>query len=315
MNEIFSNYTMEEWNLLAAAVDTIRISRNDHQQRVSEFADEYLRYSNSYHAKKYSQSIKLSFDHLISFLAKDYLLGEITINLVTEFLDNTKLSAPKGYRVYYRNLKAAFNKAVEWEYIKANPFAKVKLPKNQKSSPAFVTRNELNHIVKFITNKVIYIIVLFSFLTGCRLSETVNLQFSDINFQRKLITVGNDFFETKTREQRIIPICDELFKILKEYQENINHQTGFVFTKINGFPYSPEYVSKQFKKAVRLAGFDDSIHFHSIRHSFASNLVQNDVPIYTVQKLLGHSSVTTTEIYSHLNTSELEKAINKFNQI
>ena len=87
---------------------------------------------------------------------------------------------------------------------------------------------------------------------------------------------------------------------------------AFVFCKENGFKYSKDYVSKKFKEACRKANIDKAIHFHSLRHSFASYLVQQGVSLPTIKDLLGHTSITTTEIYSHLDDSSLQEAIKKF---
>jgi site-specific recombinase XerD len=84
-----------------------------------------------------------------------------------------------------------------------------------------------------------------------------------------------------------------------------------VFCKKDGSKYCGNYVSRKFKGACIAAGIEKEIHFHSLRHSFASNLVQNGVPLYTIKELLGHSSISTTEIYSHLNMDSLREAVKK----
>ncbi len=81
----------------------------------------------------------------------------------------------------------------------------------------------------------------------------------------------------------------------------------------NGMKFNPTYASRSFKKCVRAFELDDKIHFHTLRHSFASNLAQRGVNLYVIQKLLGHSKITTTQIYSHLRTEDLVKAINELN--
>jgi site-specific recombinase XerD len=84
----------------------------------------------------------------------------------------------------------------------------------------------------------------------------------------------------------------------------------YVFT-LNGKKILDGWVSHAFKKAVRKAGVDSRLHFHSLRHTFATWLVQNGVGIYEVQKLLGHSSVAVTQVYAHLAPSELHGAVEK----
>ncbi|MBZ0200059.1 MAG: site-specific integrase, partial [Ignavibacteriaceae bacterium] len=86
--------------------------------------------------------------------------------------------------------------------------------------------------------------------------------------------------------------------------------TGFVFQKMKDFKLNENYVSKQFKKSVRAAELDDRIHFHTLRHSFASQLVQKGVSLYVIKELLGHEDLSTTQIYSHLQQSNLSAAVN-----
>ena len=74
-----------------------------------------------------------------------------------------------------------------------------------------------------------------------------------------------------------------------------------------------DHFSRKFKKACRAASVDERIHFHTLRHSFASRLAQEGVSLYVIKELLGHSSITTTEIYSHLNVESLRGAIEKLN--
>ena len=88
--------------------------------------------------------------------------------------------------------------------------------------------------------------------------------------------------------------------------------SGYVFSKSGGIKFNNDYVTKNFKKAVRKAELNDKIHFHTLRHSFASRLVQRGASIYVVKELLGHSDVSTTQIYSHLEHKNLKDVMNLF---
>jgi integrase/recombinase XerD len=83
----------------------------------------------------------------------------------------------------------------------------------------------------------------------------------------------------------------------------------YVFYRINGIKLNEDFVSRNFKKVVRQVGLSDDIHFHTLRHSFASNLVQKGISIYSVKELPGHKNIVTTMIYAHLNRESLFKAI------
>ena len=106
----------------------------------------------------------------------------------------------------------------------------------------------------------------------------------------------------------MVPINKKIMVILKKKIKEPT-KSEFVFSKTEGLKFNNDYVSKYFKKAVRKAKMDEKIHFHTLRHSFASRLVQKGASIYIVKELLGHSDVTTTQIYSHLEQRNLREVI------
>ncbi len=124
--------------------------------------------------------------------------------------------------------------------------------------------------------------------------------------KKQIAIVNTDTFRTKTGKSRIAPMNETVYSILS----NRSQSNEYVFTKENGYRFNNNHISHYFKKIVRRVGLNDKYHVHTLRHSFASWLVQKDIPIFTVQNLLGHSSVNTTLIYSHLSTSALHSAVN-----
>ncbi|MCP5061780.1 MAG: tyrosine-type recombinase/integrase [Ignavibacteriae bacterium] len=266
---------------------------------LNSFKDEYIRYIGRTHSVKYLSSIELSFRQLLKSI-RDIPLLEIKVIHVQEFLSETYQRTEKGAELYLRTLKASFNRAIDWGYIKENPFKKVKLPKSQKSFPVFISETELNQIVTNTKSKDLRSLFILAFFTGMRLGELVNLKWSEIKLQSRMITIKNDkSFSTKSKKDRTIPMNKKIIVILKKkMKEGIKSE--FVFSKTEGIKFNNDYVSKSFKKAVRKAKMDEKIHFHTLRHSFASRLVQKGASIYIVKELLGHSDVTTTQIYSHL---------------
>ncbi len=85
--------------------------------------------------------------------------------------------------------------------------------------------------------------------------------------------------------------------------------TSYIFSDDEGKKYNENFISKQFKKALRKADLDDNLHMHNLRHSFCSNLVQKGVSLYVVKELAGHQQLSTTEIYSHLTHTNLSNAV------
>lgn len=152
-----------------------------------------------------------------------------------------------------------------------------------------------------------------AFNTGMRLGEIVNLTWNQIDLEGSKITVQNtDEFSTKSKKDRIIPINKTLHSILTNRIPkviNIN-SNQYVFTRVRTLRLNEDFVSKKFKAAVREAELKDKIHFHTLRHSFASRLVQKGVSLYVVKELLGHEDIKTTQIYSHLEKENLFSAVN-----
>jgi site-specific recombinase XerD len=280
------------------------------------FADEYSNLIKENRSAAYYKSVTNAFKHLTDFFGAQRPINSIGLKEIESFISHLHKKVSKGYRVYVRTLKAAFNKAIDWEYVKENYFMKIKLPKKHQTNPAFITSIQLAVISTQIENKTIKDIVTFAFYTGMRLNEIVNLTWRNVNLSTRIITVGDAEFTTKGRNQRYIPICEEVALILtfslREKEKIIPIGNSYVFCKANGDAFTGDYISKTFKKACREAGIDKDIHFHSLRHSFASNLVQKGVNLYTIKELLGHSSISTTEIYAHLNMDALKEAIRTF---
>ena len=279
------------------------------------FADEYSNLIKQNRSKAYYTSVVLSLKHFTDFFGAQRSIQSFGLKDIESFISHLQQKVNKGYRVYVRNLKAAFNKAVDWNYVKENYFHKVKLPKKQHVNPAYINSDQLLAISNKIENEIVKDVVIVGFYTGMRLNELMNLTWRNVDLTAKIITVGDENFTTKGRNQRYIPISDEVLSVLSKRLpkvHQVHNEKSYVFCKPNGFPFTGDFISKRFKKACKAVGTDKAIHFHSLRHSFASNLAQKGVSLYTIKELLGHSSISTTEIYSHLNMDSLKEAIKTF---
>ncbi len=276
---------------------------------LSKFREEYLEYSSQSKTKSYLKSICLSFRQLTLFTG-DVPLNHLSTRILDQFITSTYSRSKAVAGLYYRTLKAAFSKAVVWEYITDNPFKKIKAPKQVESFPIFITKVELRTIVDNTEHEFIKDIIITGFYTGMRLSELTNMNWSWVDFNQNLLTVKNsNNFTTKSRKERIIPIHQRVKDILVR-RYSTNGKSTFTFYRNSGIKLNEDFVSKQFKKAVRSANLNDNIHFHSLRHSFASALVQRGVSLYAVKELLGHENIKTTQIYSHLQRENLSQAVN-----
>jgi site-specific recombinase XerD len=278
---------------------------------LSAYAKRYQDYVETNCSKKYLKTVSLSFRQLSQFTG-DIALSKLTYHQLDQFMSITFKRTQHGAWTYYRALKSAFNKALNWGYLTDNPFTRIKLPKIPKALPAFINNADLNAIVQNTKSKDLQDIFLTGFHTGMRLSEIINLKWSAINLkERTIIVQNNETFTTKSKKERAIPINDTLYRVINNRIPkvlNINLDE-YVFSKYPGVPYLKDYVSKNFKKVIRELGMSEKIRFHSLRHSFASNLVQAEVSLYVVKEILGHEDLSTTQIYSHLQKDNLANAV------
>lgn len=277
---------------------------------LNEFAQEYKKYTKQIRTPHYNRDIDLAFRKFEEAIG-NLPLNEITTSMIDRFLSGVHSTAKYAAHLYHRTLKAAFQKALDWDLITTNPFKKIKLPKLPKKFPIFITKKELDLILAEINNETLKKLVFTSFYTGMRQGELINMQWNWINLKKNEIKVINtSSFQTKSKADRTIPI----HKNLKSELLSINKKDGsdFVFTNNNNVRFNSAFVTHKFKDAVRAAKLNDEIHFHTLRHSFASNLAQKGISIYIIKELLGHADITTTQIYSHLNQDVLINAIKQF---
>ncbi len=316
IQNIVQNYSIEELNKLTELLDNFKKQKKielESSPTLFKFYNDYEHYIKNTLSAKYLKSVRVTFRHLIEFFGEDKLISEIRVKDAEDFIFHLMNRAQRGYAVYLRNLKASFSKAIEWGEISNNPFANIKVRKTQQTKPSFLSKEDFQKVIDSTPNKTMKQIFIFAFYTGCRLGEISELKWQHVDMASKTITIGDQLMTTKTFKQRIIPMSAEIYSILyKMYDQNINPQRS-VFCKNVEFHYSREYISRTFKKVCRKVGLKEEIHFHSLRHSFASHLVMNGVPLVTIKELLGHSSILTTQIYSHVNYGALCDAINTLN--
>jgi len=278
---------------------------------IEDFKEEYLSYIKSIRALSYHRSIKYTMDCLIDFTG-NLKLNQLDYRLTEKFILNEYESSKSCAALYYRTLKSAFEKAVSWGYIRENPFKKFKSPKVTTTFPVFIDFHILNIIVNKEESPLMKDIYLTAFLTGMRLGELLNLKWNSVDMKIQTLKIEcTRSFTTKSKKERIIPINKTLFELLKKRMPkiiSINHEE-YVFSKQKGIKLNEDYVSKSFKQAVRDAGMNDGIHFHTLRHSFASSLIQKGVSLYVIKELLGHSDISVTQIYSHLKHENLSDAV------
>lgn len=287
---------------------------NPHLVKISllKFADEYYEFIEASKSKDYLRSIKLSIKMLHNFLG-DVAINSIRPKNLEMFILNVAQKSPYAARLYFKTLKAAFTKAVAWNYLTYNPFKNIRPPKLEKKQPVYITQDDFDEILAHEKSKLRRRIYFVLFNTGLRIGELLNLRWKDIDLVNRLIYLRNDsIHHTKNRKDRAVPMSNPVFELL--YKMYCEDKTGsadnYVFHRVIFIRLTENHCSKFFKKAVREAGINDRVHLHSLRHSFASMLVQKNVSLYVIKELLGHADISTTQIYAHLKQENLQQAVN-----
>jgi integrase len=192
---------------------------------------------------------------------------------------------------------------------------KIKLLKVEPQKFDVLSENECQTLLNGCTG-LIKDMILLTLRSGLRLGELLALQWTDIDFSNKLMTIRQSFSKgklgsTKSNKIRYIPLLDEVCQMLASRPK----QGKFVFSKDTGEPLNPMFCSRHLRHACKTAGLRKIRGFHSMRHTMASQLAINGVPIIVIKELLGHSDIRTTMRYAHLNPCVIREAMLSLSQM
>ena len=262
---------------------------------------------------------------LTSFISENYStslsIENINVSIIESFIKHLFKSESSTYSQarIVSGLKSFFNYLLLEEKIDINPMELIDAPKLVRKLPETLSIQEIEIIIDAIDldskegmrNKAI-LETLYS--CGLRVSELVNLKvqnlFLDIGFIKVL---------GKGMKERLVPIgtkaaeCISLY--MNEYRKSINISEGFegyLFINRRGKNLTRNMIFIIVKDLVKKAGLNKNISPHTFRHSFATHLIEGGADLRAVQEMLGHESITTTEIYTHLNKNYLKEVVNKF---
>jgi integrase/recombinase XerC len=208
-----------------------------------------------------------------------------------------------------RTLRAAFYTALRWKLASENPFKNISLVPMPEQQPTYLSKDEFRKLLSVVSERWLRELFIIAVSTGLRRGELLNLTWNDIDFPRRLLYIhSRDDFRTKLGRRRSVPMGKAVFELLCERSRYRISEYAF---SANGRTLDEHWITRKFKSYARKAGLNEKLHFHSLRHTFATWLVQEGVSIYEVQKLLGHSNISVTQVYSQLAASELHSAVNK----
>lgn len=199
-----------------------------------------------------------------------------------------------------------FLAAIKYAYsniLKKDIAMGVKRPKKEKRIPTVLTKEEVKKLLDILLIKKSKLIVSLLYACGFRVSELANLKVNDLDFDEKTGKVQ----QGKGKKDRIFNIPSFLFDDLKkqaEEQRALNQE--YLFSGPKG-KLSASNLEKIVRKAAKRAGIQKDVHCHTLRHSFATHLLEAGVDLRKIQELLGHASISTTELYTHISSESLKK--------
>ena len=216
------------------------------------------------------------------------------------------------------SIKSFFNYLIFEGYIKKSPISDIESPKLEKNLPEVLTELEIEKLIKSFDIKENFgqrnrTIIEVLYGTGMRVSELVNLKLSNIFFKENIIKIVG-----KGNKERFVPLGDiasnEIRKYLKIRDKSIidTKFSDIVFLNRYGRGLTRSMIFKIISDSYKRIGLNKKISPHTLRHSFATHLLKNGADLRTIQLILGHESITTTEIYTHLDTNQLDEVLKNF---
>jgi len=266
----------------------------------------------------YTRDIKKFADYAINLELSESKIERNDISNFLVLLKKSNISARSQARII-SGIKAFYKYLILEDYIKYNPTDLVESPKIGFKLPDTLSLIEIDKLISAIDlsqqhgerNRSI-LETLYS--CGLRVSELINLQLSNINFNENYIKVTG-----KGNKQRLSPISGKALKYLSIYINEVRihldikkGNSDFVFLNNRGAKLSRVMIFLIIKKLAEKIGLNKKISPHTFRHSFATHLIEGGADLRAVQEMLGHSSITTTEIYTHLDNDYLRSNIIQF---
>jgi len=286
-----------------------------------KYINEYIEYLNK--IKNYSDKTSISYyNDLIEyneFLGNNFIgILDADYDIVTKYMKylyerkinknsiSRKLSSIRGF----------YNYLVKENIVSNNYFKEVSNPKRDLYLPKFLKNEEIDKIFSVCSydNKIEQrdsLIIELLYATGIRVSELVNIKIKDIDFDSRTIKILG-----KGSKERMVIYNNHTKRALDIYLNDGYHEfnklsSGYLILNKNGNKLSERYIRNIVNKLVREAGLDIKISPHTVRHTFATDMLEGGSDLMTVKELLGHESLNTTSIYTHVTNEQIKKVYEK----
>lgn len=265
-------------------------------------------FSSRKHLSKYSlRNQRQDIDSIIVYFRKN-INEELNIDSIRKFISESRVNKSQGsIRRIISNLKIYFEYLIEKKILSKNFFKDISSPKSEKKLPSIATTEEIDKMINLIDistdlGKRDHAIIEFIYSAGLRVSEVNNLNLDDVD-----TTINQAIIFGKGSKYRAVIFSNSTSEVLNKYlsirKDQNSEKQGF-FLSNSGNRLSIRSIQHVVKKYINLAGLNPKYHTHTLRHSFATHLLDGGADLRVVQELLGHTSPKTTEIYTHISVEK-----------
>ena len=303
--------TLLAWHLPDTEENRIRfkLAPHSHSLPSSEGMENIEKFKQWMRSKRYSESTITAYSEALkSFLVfyRKKLLKTIdnqdVIRYNNEYILSNNLSA--SYQNQIVNAIKLFFKIVENRKL---IIEEIHRPKGAKKLPNVLSKEEIFKIIDSTTNIKHKTLLALTYSSGLRISEALSMKSTDIDSVRMLIHIKN----AKGKKDRYTLLSAKVLVLLREYY-SIYKPTEYLFEGQSGGQYSSRSAQVVLQESAKKAGIEKRISLHTLRHSFATHLLESGTDLRHIQELLGHSSPKTTMIYTHVTSNSFKKIINPF---
>jgi len=237
--------------------------------------------------------------HFLKFIRKSpEQIGERDIKLyLAELLDrgqqNSSVALARSALLFY------YNGMLE------KGFTRIKTPKIQKKLPVVLTKDEIRRLLAAMTHEKSRLLVKLLYASGLRISECLSLRVEDLELEQRIAWVRGG----KGGKDRMVILSKALVGEIRGFLEKEGIRAGIIIRGRNGEPMTPRNAHKIIAEAARRAGITKRVSPHKLRHSFATHLREAGTDLRVIQELLGHASIQTTEIYTHVSSEEKRRVV------
>lgn len=284
------------------------------EKYIDEFID-YLRFEKKYSENTIS-SYKRDLNKMNLYLKKDFI--KLTKADIQKYIQN--LSKNKNSNTISRTISSlkSFYKFLEInKYTNTNPLTTIISPKTARKLPKVLSEEEVNKLLDInLNNDFDYrnkAMLELMYSSGLRVSELINLTVNDVDLKNSLVRIFG-----KGSKERIVPLNDYATEALNNYilyhrpKLFKQKESNYLFLNNHGNQMTRQGFFKTLKKIAKEKGIKSELSPHTLRHSFATHLLKYGADLRSIQELLGHSDISTTQIYTHITNEMLEKNYHEY---